>query len=763
MSAGRRFVVSLALAAAVAPASARAERWVEAFDPARQVKPSMMIGDDGRPGRLLVDADFRLRAERYRRTNPGLVRQTGAAGLVGEVLVLEGDADTIETDGSGYAIRALSAVARKAIARLGDHFQQLTVWTTFEDRSNRAAAYEFTVKNDVRGIGVSLTDRSADFGSAGVLRSVVSMESLGLAEGATPAAWEPILSIWGQESAHRWMIFMQIRDPRTGRNTNALLGRDCAHYNMYVDAQASVLDGFAWQDNGDGSFTWTAQNRGFAALDLYGMGILRPEEVPPFYAIVDVPGFDYPPCGAAYEAFPKATGRTITGRRLDFSIDDVVAANGERIPGADERPQDYLRELQVVLTRPTETLDTQGVRLLAQRIDRARLWWQDWVRSASGQRLVICTQATADCGDPRSDVEAIAVDARGRAPAAGLTPVTVTVANRGGAPATGVRLDLAIDGDGGARSVGRDLGTVAPGAAASAVFELELRDRACGDSLMVVATTQSDFHRARRAESFLLGTESVWRDDFEEERGWLIDPDATDDAAGGRWERGTPAESFVLGERIQRAGAYGGVGAFVTGAAAEAGGEPSYVTRGKSTLESPVVSTAGRRDLHLAYRVSFVGVGSDPTGTRLVPGPESRLAVLARRIGAADDGAADAAPGAWVAIDELAGANTRGFARRFAALPAEAMGGGAVQIRFVASEAGARPGAVEVVIDDVELLAHVDGCYADASAPPPPAAGGCGCRLGIGGAARGDSGAAPLVWLAAGLAWAGLRRGGRRR
>ena len=55
-------------------------------------------------------------------------------------------------------------------------------------------------------------------------------------------------------------------------------------------------DGYAWTDNGDGTFTVDrAQPARYGNLDLYGMGLMPADEVPPFFFIDDVPSYTRPP------------------------------------------------------------------------------------------------------------------------------------------------------------------------------------------------------------------------------------------------------------------------------------------------------------------------------------------------------------------------------------------------------------------------------------------------------------------------------------
>lgn len=156
----------------------------------------------------------------------------------------------------------MSNGARRVLKELDDTFHFITVWMTYPDRATpTAAAYEFTIKNDVEGIAVSVRDNSAVYGSNGTLRSILNMKRFGQRAVDSKQSWGDPIEVWGQESTHRWLIFMRFIDRRTGRPSDALLGRECAHYSRFVDSQGSIQDGVWWRDNRDGSFSSVAEPR----------------------------------------------------------------------------------------------------------------------------------------------------------------------------------------------------------------------------------------------------------------------------------------------------------------------------------------------------------------------------------------------------------------------------------------------------------------------------------------------------------------------
>jgi hypothetical protein len=742
-------IALLTVLALSAPAPAAGQtRWVPAHDPALHAKAPTMVGHDGTPGLLRVPEGFAERAAVRRKPAPRH-QDLGGISLMGEVVVLEGNDEIIATDGNLVQVR-MAAVARKVIERFGDNFQAMTLWLTFNETvTSEAGAYEATVKTDVRGLGYLPRDVSRTYGSGGALRSMLNMKRVwqGVRED-TEEAWRPQLEIWGQESGHRWMMFMAVRDPRTALPSDVLLGRDCSHYSRYVDSQGSVHDGLAWADNRDGTFS--AEGRRafrFGNLDLYGMGLLPPDEMPGFFFIDDIPGYQRQTC-SQYASNPKPLQNTISGTRVEVSIDDIVAANGPRIPSFDEllagARQDYFREAQVVVTRVGEPAGSPLVVQVAQRIDRARLFWESWMRTATRNRMVVCTQVSRDCGDPRSDVAAVRFNPTGRAPGWGPLEVEVDLTNPGQREATGVRIDVEARVDGKLAATSRTVGTLPVGASRSATLPVDLRGHPCGAELTLKAASQSDFHYHRKLQHLVLGAEPAVQDGFEADSGWRVDPDGADTSAGAIWERGTPERTELTpGSAVQPEGAHSGTGAWVTGAAARSSGRDPFVRSGRTTLESPVFEASAWREPRVRYWVSFAGMKAAASGTGVVPSAEGRLIVQARGPGAT-----------WVEIDRLENQITVGWKLRSVALPAE-LTGSPLQFRFVAEDATPQTGGVEAAIDDLEVTSNLPACYQ----PPPPADRGGGCLV----ASRTATSSGFSLVAGAGLSFLALRRLRRKR
>jgi hypothetical protein len=273
----------------------------------------------------------------------------------------------------------LVAVARKFYRAHDDNYDQPVLWSDAPVITD-AFAYETTVKNEVRGLGLDTYDLAGDFGSGGRLRSVVVMDWLGkypddpaqkfLGENNT-------LSLIGQESGHRWLAFMEFRD-RTGQRSDALLGRDLAHWSFFLDSDGSVMEGNDIQDLGGGSFRTVGAVQRYSPLDQYAMGLIAESAVPPFFYVespTNISGNRTP------ESAPEV-GVTFSGTRRDVLIQDIVAIHGPRVPSASESAREH-RQAFVYLVSAGKTADSGQV----GKVDRIRRAWETFFLQATDTRM----------------------------------------------------------------------------------------------------------------------------------------------------------------------------------------------------------------------------------------------------------------------------------------------------------------------------------------------------------------------------------------
>ena len=294
----------------------------------------------------------------------------GGSGAVGERFAEDAQLDVV-------------ALARKFYRTHPDNYDQVVLWTDAPVITD-AFAYETTVKNEVRGIGIDTYDLAGDFGSAGRLRSVVVMDWLGkypdnplskfLGENNT-------LSLLGQESGHRWLAFLEFRD-RSGSRSDALLGRDLAHWSFFFDSDASVMEGNDIEDLGGGAFRTTAAVRRYSALDQYAMGLLAPSQVPTFFYVENPANMS---ASRTRESAPEV-GVTFNGTRRDVLIGDVIDVLGPRTPAAADAARLH-RQAFIYLVSNGKTADAGQV----SKLDAIRKAWETFFFQATDSRMRVLT------------------------------------------------------------------------------------------------------------------------------------------------------------------------------------------------------------------------------------------------------------------------------------------------------------------------------------------------------------------------------------
>lgn len=321
-------------------------------------------------------------------------------------------------------------IAQEVISSVGDIFDSVVIFTTFEDYA--AAAYYAPLRNDTRGLGVCNQNSQGQDGLFGCqydqtnglnIQGVIFMNS--------PDIWQRIDSQWGldyadddirnqlfatlgQESAHRWLAGFHARNPNgASGSSNWLLGRDKSHWNLKLDTDGSWMDGIDWREDGGGQFTIIGDNDGFSSLDLYGMGLLPAEDVAPFFFVQNA---NSPRLRAIYQQFGISFSGAIpdgteelgagmppidavgplgaTGTKTEVTIEDVIAACGPRLPSAEFSPKSF-KQAFVLVTLPGES--SASAVGMVDRLDLIRQAWERHFVTATRGLGTICTSLSGVC------------------------------------------------------------------------------------------------------------------------------------------------------------------------------------------------------------------------------------------------------------------------------------------------------------------------------------------------------------------------------
>ena len=105
------------------------------------------------------------------------------------------------------------------------------------------------------------------------------------------------------------------------------------------------MGGGVWQDNFDGTFTqldddYYVPATGYSYLDLYLMGLISPAEVPDFFILRQ----------SRSRRERDANGHPIfKADRTKVTIQDVIAAEGPRLPGVDKSQRQFNTGMVIVV------------------------------------------------------------------------------------------------------------------------------------------------------------------------------------------------------------------------------------------------------------------------------------------------------------------------------------------------------------------------------------------------------------------------------
>jgi hypothetical protein len=261
------------------------------------------------------------------------------------------------------------AIARAFFNEFADVYDHLIVWLDFPQSLGGAFAYEFPMKNEVKGIGLPVFDQSAAAGSKARLRAFVQMGSLSRYPADPNQEFlgsNTTLDVLGQEAGHRWLAFLQFRDG-DGNPSDALLGRDAAHWSFLHNSYASDMEGNEWREDGGGRFTTVGATSRFSTLDQYAMGLVSAAEVDPIWFIA----------GGEDPARGPRVGVVATGNRIDVAMDDILAANGPRLPAVGKAPKAFTMAF-VIVAEAGQFPSPESI----AKVEGIRAAWQDYFAAA---------------------------------------------------------------------------------------------------------------------------------------------------------------------------------------------------------------------------------------------------------------------------------------------------------------------------------------------------------------------------------------------
>lgn len=552
-----------------------------------------------------------------------------ASALRGNIFVIEGDAQNVSSQNGQPAFNhngpGLQSVVGQLWEALGDNFDFITVFTTFDDPG--VAAYYMPLQNNTKGLGACDFNAGQTFGcefnqfnQPARLQGFVFMNSLSYwdnwdrnYQGTTfnyDDLQHSVYAVLGQEVAHRWGSGLRFVDPRTGNMSNKLLGRDQSHWAAWVDTDASVMDGWDWEDQGDGTFKLVDAMQRFSTLDLYTMGAMPVAGAKPFYFIDNaryvpnrvvrdqaIPGDAV--LQVPYPKYLESQGIELAarGERVDLTIQDIVNAEGNRCPDPDHA-QATFRQAIVLLTRPGETI-AQAADDVAN-LDAVRVAWESWWADRTMHRQRLCTDTIDTCRLPKLALGAMTMSDLGTKD--GVVDLgenfdlTVDAASIGEETVQNARMNVTLVGNGAenatfyAQDSTLSLGDMPEGGTGQGKLALNVgAEYTCGHSLVAQVTLEAD-NAASVTESYRVfpGYATKQRFSFEDDDGgFVVNEDGKDNASSGAlaWTSDVQTSCVMNARDPERDVTPEGKGAFVTG--------EGEMLAGETSLWSPALDTAG--------------------------------------------------------------------------------------------------------------------------------------------------------------------------
>ncbi len=354
-----RFLVPTALAALVLPALAAPlpsprGRPVPAGDRGARPLAALPAGDPaGACGTRLDALDAQL--ERRAALPLAVPLPTPHSADVDGIAVLEDDGTFFYTDKTGDTVLDVAAVTHAFYATHDDSVTFLAVYLASGLNqwlgSPTALAAAWPVRNAIDGIGLGHYDLGAALGSPARLEQVLTMNGLHRypddPDAPLPGDTFDAMGILAHEFGHRWLAYVRVDS--AGTISTALLGRDNQHWNFFFDSDSSFMEGCDWTTVGPDTFVTTGVTSTFGALDQYLMGLRTKAGTGPLLVVND-PTQIQPPGDYVPWSIP-AVGVGCDGVATLWSVDDIEAVHGPRVPDAASAPHTWRVAFVLVVPR----------------------------------------------------------------------------------------------------------------------------------------------------------------------------------------------------------------------------------------------------------------------------------------------------------------------------------------------------------------------------------------------------------------------------
>jgi hypothetical protein len=266
-------------------------------------------------------------------------------------------------NGSSQRIMDDIAVANRFYQLHGDDYDFLVVFGNFTYSLGGAFAYHAGVFNDIQGINRGDYDNRADYGSAWNLESFLQMGPLS----QWPAdpnliflGQNDTFAIFGQEAGHRWLAFILLDSPPFPDDI-FLLGRQNAHWSYFHNTETITSSGAEHRSScaegndlieidPDSFDVESCVIKHFSDLDRYLIGLIDDSAVATsgLWVTTDTSSTKTP-SSAPSCIVPQWNGAS----RFNFTMADVISANGPRVPDVTSAQKKWTQAVVMVVLNGT--------------------------------------------------------------------------------------------------------------------------------------------------------------------------------------------------------------------------------------------------------------------------------------------------------------------------------------------------------------------------------------------------------------------------
>lgn len=342
---------------------------------------------------------------------PTYAEQKGLAGLptveVNQNFVYVEDTDgslNIPWQSQQDLFESFNFALREVYEVLPDEFIFVYLFTSFN--TNVGAFFYSPEANDVRGIGSQRIDTNGFSPREGF----VFMNYWRFFETAFQGAPQSVIdaqrrSVFNQEAGHRWASFTTAGTGGGGAGADVMLGRDDGHWSYFLNTGGSPMEGNAWRDNLNGTFTTITgfENWHYSDLDLYLMGLIPASEVGDWFVIAN------PDTNGQRDVFGQLITRssppqivqpvTVDGTRVNMSIEDIQAQHGQRDPAAGASPTEW-KVVFVMLAGQGSPMSAAEKQQFATLVDDYALGFKQGTRNLGTLDYLLMGEPRSPIGGP---------------------------------------------------------------------------------------------------------------------------------------------------------------------------------------------------------------------------------------------------------------------------------------------------------------------------------------------------------------------------